>query len=373
MANLRDVARRAEVDPSTVSRVLRDDPSQQVRPETRERILVAARELNYRPNALARGLRTRRTDTLGLIIPSLDNLGFSEVTSGIQAAAAAAGKLVMVVDAGAVDGTSVEWADGEDGAGPAGDGSPSDAAIDAGGAARTESDVYERLIGDGRVDGLIVAFAALDDRHVAQLAERGIPLVLVNRRTSGVHGSVVVDDVRGSATAVEHLVRLGHRRIGSIGLAADTDTARRRDAGYRESMAAAGLSVNERWVEAGPPTVEGGRAALYRLLAASKGDRPTGIVVASLMSAIGVLSALRDSGRRVPDDYSIVAFNDHPFANFTAPALTTVRMPNSRMGQQAVRMLLDALDGVPVRDLVVDDPPMLVLRESTAPPPDAPA
>jgi LacI family transcriptional regulator len=373
MANLRDVARRAEVDPSTVSRVLRDDPSQQVRPETRERILVAARELNYRPNALARGLRTRRTDTLGLIIPSLDNLGFSEVTSGIQAAAAAAGKLVMVVDAGAVDGTAMEWADGEDGGGAAGDAPAADApeadAGDApGGAARIESDVYERLIGDGRLDGLIVAFAALDDRHVAQLAERGIPLVLVNRRTTGVHGSVVVDDMRGSATAVDHLVRLGHRRIGSIGLAADTDTARRRDAGYREAMAAAGLPVDERWVEAGPPTVEGGRAALYRLLAASKANRPTGIVVASLMSAIGVLSALRDSGRRVPDDYSIVAFNDHPFANFTAPALTTVRMPNARMGQQAVRMLLDALEGVPVGDLVVDDPPMHVIRESTAPP-----
>jgi LacI family transcriptional regulator len=365
MANLRDVARRAEVDPSTVSRVLRDDPSQQVRPETRERILAAARELNYRPNALARGLRTRRTDTIGLIIPSLDNLGFAEVTHGIQAAAAAAGKLVMVVDAGAVDGDVPDWGDGLDGAGE-----PDGRSDDDGTTAAAEGDVYERLIGDGRLDGLIVAFAALDDRHVAQLAERGIPLVLVNRRTSGVHGSVVVDDVRGSTTAVEHLVRLGHRRIGSIGLAADTDTARRRDAGYRLAMAAASLPVDDRWVEAGPPTVEGGRAALYRLLAASRGSRPTGIVVASLMSAVGALSALRDSDVHVPDDISIVAFNDHPFADHTVPALTTIRMPNRRMGQEAVRMLLDALDGVPVSDLVVDDPPELVARDSTAPPRD---
>ena len=104
VANLKDVARRAGVDPSTASRVLRDDPSQQVRPETRQRILDAARELRYRPNALARGLRTRRTDTLGLIIPSLDNLGFADVTHGIQSAAAAAGKLVMVVEADAVAG-----------------------------------------------------------------------------------------------------------------------------------------------------------------------------------------------------------------------------------------------------------------------------
>ena len=171
----------------------------------------------------------------------------------------------MVVDAGAVDGSAPEWAEALDGLGDTGD-------VPGGQPVRRprEGDVYERLIGDGRLDGLIVAFAALDDRHVAQLAERGIPLVLVNRRTSGVHGSVVVDDVRGSATAVDHLVRLGHRRIGLIGLAADTDTARRREAGYREAMAAAGLPMDERWVEAGPPTVEGGRAALYRLLAASR-------------------------------------------------------------------------------------------------------
>ncbi|MFN8619142.1 MAG: LacI family DNA-binding transcriptional regulator [Chloroflexota bacterium] len=368
MANLRDVARRAEVDPSTVSRVLRDDPSQQVRPETRERILAAARDLHYRPNALARGLRTRRTDTLGLIVASLDNLGFAEVTAGIQAAAAAAGKLVMVVDAGAVAGPPAETADLPETPELA-DG-PTDGTAEAapGPELSRSGDVYERLIGDGRLDGLIVAFAALDDRHVAQLAERGIPLVLVNRRTTGVHGSVVVDDTRGSATAVEHLVRLGHRRIGSIGLAQDTDTARRRDAGYRGAMAAAALPVDERWVQAGPPTVDGGREALYRLLAASKATPPTAIVVASLMSAVGVLAALRDAGRRVPDDVSIVAFNDHPFADHTAPPLTTVRMPNLRMGQEAVRMLLDALDGVPVSDLVVDDAPALVVRGSTAPP-----
>src|SRR4249919_3449328 len=106
MANLKDVAQRAGVNPSTASRVLRDDPGQQVRAETRQRILDAARDLRYRPNALAQGLRTRRTDTLGLIIPNLDNLGFADVTHGIQAAAAAAGKLVMVVEAEAAAGAS---------------------------------------------------------------------------------------------------------------------------------------------------------------------------------------------------------------------------------------------------------------------------
>ena len=125
MPDLRDVAKQAGVDPSTVSRVLRGDPRQTVRPETRDRIFEAARTLRYRPNALARGLRTRRTDTIGLIIPSLDNVGFSEVIHGIQAASAAAGKLVMVVEADALGWTR-----------------------------DSHDEHYARLITDGRVDGL---------------------------------------------------------------------------------------------------------------------------------------------------------------------------------------------------------------------------
>jgi LacI family transcriptional regulator len=335
MATLKDVAYRSGVDPSTASRVLRGDWAQQVRPETRERILQAASDLGYRPNALARGLRTRRTDTLGLVIPNLDNLGFSDVTHGIQAAAAAAGKLVMVVEADVAD----------------------------------EPEIYQRLIGDGRLDGLIVAFATLEDHLVSQLADLGMPLVLVNRRTSGVHGSVVVDDEHGSRLAVEHLVGLGHRRIGYLGLEAETDTARRRERGYRDGMRAAGLRVDRRWFVTGAPTEEGGRMGAARFFA---GDTPpSALFVASLMSAIGALATLRDAGRRVPDDVSLVAFNDHPLAAHTAPPLTTVRMPNVRMGEEAVRMLLAQLDGAPVGDLMIGDPPELIVRASTGVPAEA--
>ena len=340
MANLKDVARRAGVDASTASRVLRDDPSQQVRPETRQRILDAAKELRYRPNALAQGLRTRRTDTLGLIIPNLDNLGFADVTHGIQAAAAQAGKLVMVVEADAVAGRA--------------------------------HPIYERLIGDGRLDGLVVAFASLEDDMVAQLGEREIPLVLVNRRTSRVRGSVVVDDERGSRMAIEHLVSLGHRRIGYLGLDADTDTARRRLTGYGAGMTQAGIRIDPRWLAAGPPTEDGGRSAVEALLRATPASRPTALFVASLMSAIGALAALADAGLSVPGDMSLVTFNDHPFAAHTAPPLTTVRMPNFKMGQEAVRMLLEAFAGKPVEDLMIDDAPEIIARASTAPPRSAP-
>jgi LacI family transcriptional regulator len=334
MATLKDVAHRADVDPSTASRVLRGDWAQQVRPETRERIIQAATDLGYRPNALARGLRTRRTDTLGLVIPNLDNLGFSDVTHGIQAAAAEAGKLVMVVEADVVG----------------------------------DAESYQRLIGDGRLDGLIVAFATLDDHLVTQLADQGTPLVLVNRRTSGVHGSVVVDDEGGSLLAVEHLAGLGHRRIGYLGLEAETDTARRRERGFRTAMMEAGLRVHPRWIGASSTTEEGGRRGVEQLL--DTDAPPTAVFVASLMSAIGALAGLRDAGRDVPGDVSLVAFNDHPLAAHTAPPLTTVRMPNYRMGQEAVRMLLTELDGSAVGDLMISDAPELIVRASTGPPAD---
>ena len=341
MATLKDVARLAEVDPSTVSRVLRGDPHQVVRPDTRDRILAASASLRYRPNALARSLRTRRTDTIGVIIPSLENVGFSEVTHGIQAAAAAAGRLVVVVEAEAL------------------------VAFDE----SSLAEAYSRLITDGRVDGLIVAFATLDDHLVTQLAERGMPLVLVNRRTHGIHGSVVVDDERGSDLAVAHLAKLGHTRLGFVGIAAETDTARRRDRGFRDAMARADLAVDEAAIAVGAPTIEGGRRATRTLLERTAGARPTGLFVASLLGAIGVLAELREAGLDVPGDVSVIAFNDHALAEHLDPSLTTVRMPNFRMGEEAVRLLLAAIDGEDGRDLMIDDAPQVIARRSTAPPP----
>ena len=340
MANLKDVARLAGVDPSTASRVLRDDPAQHVRSETRGRILDAARRLEYRPNAPARSLRTRRTGTIGLVIPSLDNVGFADVTHGIQRATAEAGMLLLVVEAEAQ---------------PAADSGRSEV-------------VYERLVGDGLVDGLILAFATLQDHHLSRLVDRGIPLVLVNRRVPGISGSVVVDDLEGSRMAVEHLIGLGHERIGYIGLDAVTDTARRRRQGYLDGMGRSRRGRPGRLEEDAPPTVEGGHEAIARLLGRTRSRPPTALFVASLMSALGVRAGLIEHGLRIPEDVSLIAFNDHPIAEHLAPPLTTVRMPNLEMGQEAVRMLVGAIEGQPVQDVMIAQAPQVVVRASTAPP-----
>jgi LacI family transcriptional regulator len=335
--NLKDVARAAGVDPSLVSRVLRDDPWP-VRAETRKRILEAARELDYRPNALARSLKTRRTGNIGLVIASLDNLGFADVTHGIQRAAAEAGRLVLVLEADALP---------DDGSGPS-------------------KSVTSRIVEEGWVDGLILAYATLQDRYLARLVEQRIPLVLVNRRAPGVSGAVVVDDTLGARMAIAHLAELGHRRIGYVGIDIEADTARRRHQGYRDGLAAAGLDERAGDVQDAPASIEGGYDAVQRFLAAATEQPVTAIFVASLMAALGARTALAEHGLRVPEDISLIAFNDHPIAEHLQPPLTTVRMPNLEMGREAVRMLLGALEGEPVSDRMVDVPPRIVVRGTTA-------
>jgi LacI family transcriptional regulator len=177
-----------------------------------------------------------------------------------------------------------------------------------------------------------------------------------------------VDDLAGSRIAVEHLASLGHERIGFVGLDADTDTAHRRRQGYLDGLAAAGLGYDAGLERSGPPTEPGGRDGMAALLAADASSRPTAVFAASLMSALGVRAGLAEAGLRIPDDVSLIAFNDHPIAEHLAPPLTTVRMPNLTMGREAVHMLLGALDGQPVRDLMVDEAPEIVVRASTARP-----
>jgi LacI family transcriptional regulator len=341
---LKDVARLASVDPSTASRVLRDDPNQGVRDETRGRILDAARVLNYRPNAVAQSLRTRRTDTIAVIVPSLDNPALIDVIRGIQMEAAAAGKLVLLVESEALGLAEQSLEEREE--------------------------LFARLVLDGRADGLIVAFATVQDRLVGRLAERGLPLVLVNRREESMEGWVAVDDVRGARMAVEHLQSRGHRRIAFVGFGEETDTARRREQGYRDAMAAAGTVVDARWRASAPATREGGREAMGAILDASPPRaRPTAAFCASLLAGFGALAALRERSIAVPADISVMAFGDHESANDTAPRLSTVRLPNVQMGREAVRMTIRAAAGLPLSNAMIDGPIEVIERGSTGPPP----
>ena len=336
VAVLKDVARRAGVDPSTASRVLRGDDRKPAKAETRERILQAAREIGYRANSVARSLRTRQREAIGLVIPDAANPGFAEIFKGVQSATAAAGWHVIVVEGGPHAPADLGW---------------------------------DRLVLEGRVDGVLVLVASIRDPMVRRVAQTGFPLVLVNRRSDGVAGSVVMNDARGSEVAVNHFHELGHRRIGHIAGPANLDTGRRRLAGFRDALKKRKLAVHREWIAVTDYTEAGGARAAREILEKSGDKLPTALYIATFMSGVGAIKVFKDAGLDVPGDISVIVSDELSLAAHTAPPLTTVDMPVARMGEVAAQMLLRAVAGEPVSDIVLPDEPRLVIRASTAPPP----
>jgi LacI family transcriptional regulator len=332
-ARLTDVADAAGVGTSIVSRVLNRDPTVSIRPETRERILNAARRLNYRPNALGRGLKLARTMTLGLVV-NLDYGEVGEIVSAVERRAADADYTTLIADAKAF----VE-----------------------------RGETYSRLLFEGRVDGLLVASGLANDGLVRELRGKGVPFVLLNRRLAGVEPSVTVDDALGARVGVRHLLGLGHRRIGYIAGPEYADVARRRLKGVRGALRDAGLRLGEAQLVHGALAEDAGYEAMQKLLAAS--HPPTAVAIWSPTSAFGALAAAKRRGLRVPEDISIVAFQDLPLAAFFDPPLTTVRMPLREMADEGVDILLRLVDGDGAKSVVVHTPPELVERASTGPPP----
>lgn len=330
---LADVAREAGVGTSITSRVLNGDPTVSIRSETRERILAAARKLNYRPNAFARGLRLSRTMTLGIITNLAYYYEIAEILMAVERSAAAAGYVTLIADTADFVG---------------------------------RGEAYRRLLFERRVDGLLIASILVDDAFARELRAEGLPFVLLNRRVRSVGPSASVDDALGVRLAVEHLVGLGHRRIGYVAGLARTDPASRRLAGFKAGMRAAGLEIPDGAIAACPTDDESVFHATRRLL--DLDPRLTAIAVWSPTAAVPTLAAARQSGRRLPDELSVVAFNDSPIASYLDPPLTTVRMPLREMAERAVDCLLRMIADETVKNQVIHTPPVLVERSSTAPP-----
>ena len=334
------MALAAGVDPSTVSRVLRGDDRKPAKAATRERVLKIAHEMGYTPNSVARSLRTRRTETIGLVIPDAANPGFAEIFRGVQSVTDAAGWHVIVVEDRFDHREELGW---------------------------------DRLVREGRVDGILVLTAKIRDPIARRVSDSGFPIVLVNRRSNGVPGSVVMNDPKGSEVAVSHFVSLGHRRIAHVAGPSDVDTGRRRLSGFRDAMKKYGVPVREDWIVETNYTEAGGTAAGRALLTKVGHDMPTAIYCASFLSGIGLIKVLNDAGYHVPVEVSVIVSDELALAAHTAPPLTTIRMHLSRMGEVAARMLLDRLAGKPVAAAVIQEVPELVVRGSTAPPRELPA
>jgi LacI family transcriptional regulator len=324
-----DVARLAGVHVSTVSRVLTDSPQLNIRPETRRRIQDAAAELRYRPNAVARALRSASTGALGMLVPSLRNPVYAEIIRGAFERAWERNFVVVLA----------EDRGGED-----------------------AERAYERLVQQGRIDGMLIAGLRPDSILPAHAAQAPVPFVFVNRRQPGGH-NISMREEDAARLAVEHLLGLGHRRIAHLAGPEAIDTARRRLEGYLACVRQAGL---EPQVVHAAFDERAGNAAMRELLDGRAGEPPTAVFVSNINQGIGSLAAARDAGRRVPQDVSVVAYDDDPICDYLGPPLTGIRMPMHEMGIAAVDAILARLDGRPVTDVTVATPPQLIVRRSTA-------
>jgi LacI family transcriptional regulator len=224
---------------------------------------------------------------------------------------------------------------------------------------------YLDLVRERRIDGLLVATARDQSSLVSELEEDSVPHVFVNRPGGRNSLSVLVDDEAGAVIGTKALIDAGHRRLGLIGGPTDVYTSRRRLEGFEKARQDAGLPVAP--IVSGPYSASGGHEAATELLT-QPGHRPTAVLAANLMMALGALAAFAAAGIRVPEDMSVVAYDDAELAGFTRPALTTVAMPHQEMGSIAVRLLEQVLAGEQAESIVVPTPPRLIERDSVAPP-----
>lgn len=325
----------AEVHPGTVSRALNEQTRALVNPETAERVLRAAERLGYRPNPIARGLKTNRSFTVGVVIPDLTNPLFPPIVRGIEDRLTEAGYTALIVN-------TDNDADRE----------------------RTQIAAMRAR----QVDGLIAATARLDHELLAEAGAGGTPLVLVNRSfEDGSVPAVTVDDREGIRLAVEHVAALGHRRIGHLAGPQNVSTGHRRYLGFLEAMRTAGLEVPAGYVSftAALTESEGTRASAELL---KLQPRVTAVVAGNDRLAIGCYDTLAAHGLSCPEDVSIVGFNDMPFVDRLRPPLTTVRVPQREIGTVAADLLLQQLSdpSQPAREILLE--PALVIRASTGTP-----
>jgi len=333
---LRDVAAAAGVHPATASRALNPETRLLVSEETARRVIAAAAAMGYRPNPVARSLRTRRSHSVGVLIPDLNNPIFPPIVRGLEDKLAAAGYVALLGNTDAD--------------------------------ANRERKLFEQMRAR-HVDGFVLATATLHDRLLAEAAAAELPVVLMNRLAQDYSfPSVSVDNEQGARMAVTHLARLGHTRIAHIAGPQEASTSVGRLRGFRDGMAFHGLEVDEDLIAyAARYTVEEGTRCGRELLAAH-GDI-TALAAANDMLAVGCYAALDEAGRQCPDDISVIGFNDMPFIDRLRPPLTSVRFPHYQLGTEAAQLLLERINsgGGPVKILYLA--PELVVRGSTAEPP----
>jgi LacI family transcriptional regulator len=328
---IKDVARHAGVSSMTVSRVI--NGSERVSPETRRRVEEAIAELGYVPSRLARGLIRQKTGTLALIVPDVANPFFTLIVRGAEDVARRAGYRMILCDTRA------------------------DLTI--------EREVIEEMIAH-RVEGMVIA--PVSDRskgHLQRVARFGVQFVLIDRTVRGVESDVVVGDNAGGARRlVEHLIDLGHRRIGFITESDEVSTARDRRQSYEAALASAGLPLDPALIVSSTVDPRGGYNGMRRLLELD--ERPTAVFAVNNLVAVGAIEAVRARDLEVPDDVALVCFDDIEYASRLYPFLTVMAQPAETLGTLGTQLLVERIEGrAPEQHRVVLLPAQFIVRRSS--------
>ena len=331
----KDIASLAGVSRTTVSFVLNGVSGMRIPEETRQRVLEAARQLDYHPDAVARSMASGRRKVLGFVVRQMADQAYADlflpqVLNGLTRAAGAQGYRTIFEPI-----------------------SP-----------ENKLDTYSQLIRTRHVDGIVLSGPRSDDEELLRIHHEGAHIVLMGQLHDSDIPFVDVDNVGGARLATQHLISLGHRRIALITNASQAYTASAdRLTGYREALEEAGLAYDESLVRYGNMTPHGGDDAMTDLL--TTGERPTAVFIASDTVALGALQAIRRLGLSVPDDLALVGFDDIPLAEFIDPPLTTVRLPAYGLGWGAAEMLLRLIAGdetTPNVNVILETE--LIVRES---------
>ncbi len=328
---IKDVAKHAGVTAAVVSRVFNNDETLNIKEETRAAVFEAIKTLDYRPNSIARSLRTSTSNAVGVLVPDIMNPFFTEIIKGIQIASKLSDFSIVLCD------TSDNPEDEKR---------------------------YIDVLRSQLVDGIILGSSYVEDDVIDTLTHSDMKYVMLNRASSNSPAPYVkTNDTKGLMLAVQHLVELGHKKIAHLTGPLYADTALRRLEGYRKALKQYGIEYNSKYIVETKFDEESGYEACKELLKLD--ERPTAICAANDLVAIGAMRAISEAGLRVPDDISIVGYNDIWVASRLAPPLTTIHTPLLEMGQLSFQMLMDCINEKDdVQEKIVLEP-FLVIREST--------
>ena len=322
--NIKDLAALLNISATTVSRVLNGKAgTYRISPATSQKVLDAAEKFNYHPNRIAKGLRLERTETLGLVLPDIANPFFSSIAKSIEFESRQKGYSIILCDS--LDSSLTEK-------------------------------VLLQLLAGRKVDGIILAPVGLKTDHITDFLNKGIPVVIIDRYLPDVPVSyITTDNYAGAKEAVEHMISRGHRNIACIqgitGISVNTDRVK----GYKDALRKHGIRINNSLVSGSDFGEKNGYHQTMKLL--KRKNVPSAILALSNLISLGVMRAVSEKGLKIPEDISLVSFDDQPYSEFLACPMTMVDQLKEEIGRSAVNILLEA-----IRDLNKDKREQIILK-----------